>query len=127
MIRLFSSEDRTMLDFHSETHTATNGAKVEVGTVTFQGRDFSAMGSVVDEANGIILGYVSGAQGIYYLTTWEGKVLGSLKLTGTWKNRNVFGGFPVTMYAWSAVIGGKKYSGRNTGAGMLLRMKAGAS
>ena len=42
-----------MLDFHSETHTATNGAKVEVGTVSFQGRDFSAMGSVVDEKNGI--------------------------------------------------------------------------
>ncbi len=51
----------------SETVTADNGAKVEVATVTFQGRDFTALGSCVDEASGRISAYVSGIPGAYVL------------------------------------------------------------
>lgn len=114
----------------SETFTADNGARVEVGTVTFQGRDFAALGSVVDEAHGVINAYVSerDAPGYvggkrYVLTTWDGAEIASLRLTGSWLNRNVFGGYPVRMFAWSATIGERVYSGRNTGAGMFVRMR----
>lgn len=115
----------------SETFTADNGARVEVGTVTFQGRDFAALGSVVDEAHGVINAYVSerDAPGSwtrgkrYVLTTWNGEEIAPLRLTGSWLNRNVFGGFPVRMFAWSATIDGRVYSGRNTGAGMFVRMR----
>lgn len=114
--------------FKSETHTSPNGASVEVGTVTFQGRDFAALGAIVDEANGVVCAYASerkGSPGSYVLTTWEGAEIAPLRLTGTWENRNVFGGFPVKMYAWSATIGGKVYSGRNSGLHMFVRMRAG--
>jgi hypothetical protein len=117
--------------FKSETHTTASGARVEVGTMTFQGRDFSARGSVVDEANGIVCGYPTArvehdaTPGTYVLTTWNGERIAPLRLVRTWQNRNVFGGFPVTMYAWSATINGRVYSGRNSGEGMFVCMRAG--
>jgi hypothetical protein len=83
-----------MIAFRSETITTDNGATVETGIVTVQGRDFAALGSVVDEARGILIAYVSerpdpsmrdGRR--YVLTTWEGVELAPLRLVRTWQQR----------------------------------------
>jgi hypothetical protein len=108
----------------SEIHVATNGARVEVGTFTFEGRDFAALGSVVDESRGILCAYVTRREdGSHVLTTWGGETLAPVAKTGEWLNRNVWGGFPVRMFAWSAVYQGRTYSGRNSGEGMFVRMR----
>jgi hypothetical protein len=108
----------------SEIHVATNGARVEVGTYTHEGRDFAALGSVVDEARGILCAYVTRREdGSHVLSTWGGETLAPLVKTGTWLNRNTFGGFPVRMFAWRCTYQGRSYSGRNAGDGMLLRMR----
>lgn len=99
-------------------------AKIELATVNFQGKDFTALGSIIDEQAGFVLGYIKQVGRLYQLTTWNGDVITSPKLTGTWLNRNVFGGFPVRMYAWSCVINGKKYHGRNSGVGFLIRLRS---
>jgi hypothetical protein len=97
--------------------------------MTFEGRDFAALGSVVDEARGIVCAYVTEKTVLglkrYTLTTWEGAEIAPLRLTRTWLNTNVWGGFPVRMYAWSAKIGDRVYSGRNSGPCMFVRMRAG--
>jgi hypothetical protein len=108
-----------------------NGVQVELGTLNFQGKDFTYYGSIIDEKRGIILGYVvEGPDSLewskkYLLTTWEGKTICLLKRTGSWLNYKVFGSFPVKMWAWSAIINGKRYHGCNSGTGMLVKMKAG--
>jgi hypothetical protein len=116
------------MNYKSETHTATNGARVEVGTVTFEGRDFSALGSIVDPARGVAVGYVSRdkATGAYTFTTWEGKTIAPLAHRGTWTQRGFYG-VRITIYAWTCTIDGRRYSGRNSGPCMLLRMRAGGS
>ena len=100
-------------------------ATVEVGTFAFQGKEFSALGSHIDLEQGLVIGYpICNEEGNYRLTTWGGAEIASLTKTGSWLNRNVFGGFPVRMLSWSGIINGKKYHGRNSGLGMLLRMHA---
>ena len=121
--------NQVALAFKSETHTATNGARVEVGTVTFEGRDFAALGAIRDEARGIVCAYVTERKGAfgtrYLLTTWEGEEIAPLRKTGTWLQYGCFGGFPVRIYSWSAKIGDRIYSGRNSGPCMFVRMRAG--
>lgn len=111
------------LSFKSETHTADNGASVEVATVTFQGRDFVACGSCLDEARGILHAYVGGIPGAYVLQTFGGETLCPLTLVSTYENTRVFGGFPVKMYAWRCTFNGRTYSGRNSGPQMIVRMR----
>jgi hypothetical protein len=118
----------------SKTYPQPGGATVEVGTFNFQGRDFSAFGAVVDVANGRIDGYVLGPfvgvagepfqSGCYSLILWGGKMIANLRLTGKWLQYG-FGGVKNEIFAWSATIDGHVYSGRNSGPGMLLRMRAG--
>jgi hypothetical protein len=117
------------MTFRSETHTADNGATVETGTVEVSGRAFTALGSVVDPARGLIVGYVrevkdpSRALGVRFeLTTWQGALIAPLKLVRTFES---YGVARCRMRAWSATIDGRVYSGRNSGAGMLVRMRAG--
>lgn len=114
-----------MITFKSETLTAPNGATIETGTVTLQGRDFSATGAIVDTANGRIDAYASvGAPGVYSLTTWEGVAIAPLRMVRRWKQWG-FGGVRTEIWAWSATIDGTVYSGRNGGPGMHVRMRAG--
>jgi len=90
-------------------HVTPAGAHVEVGAVTFQGRDFSALGSVIDHTRGAVMGYPS--QDEKTLRTWDGVTLGRLRITGHAR----------------AVIDGFTYHGRGSGAGMLLRLRKGTS
>ena len=110
------------IEFRSETGVSADGATVEVGTVTFNGRDFAALGSVVDTARGIVFGYVSEREGCFILTTWEGAEIAPLRLVRRFKS---YGVTRCELWAWSAIVGGRVYSGRNSGAGMLVRMRGG--
>jgi hypothetical protein len=113
------------LEFSCKTHTADNGARVEVGTVTHEGRAFEALGAVRDEVNGFVGAYVSErAPGLFSLTTWEGVEIAPLRKVHTWKQW-AFGGVRVEIFAWSATIGGRTYTGRNSGPGMFVRMRSG--
>src|SRR5580698_3943789 len=111
------------MNSHSQFITIASGAKVETATVSVEGRDYTAGGAVLGEARGLIVAYISGIPGHYNLTTWGGDVLGPATLVSTYYNKNVFGGFPVRMWAWRATVNGRVYSGRNAGPQMLLRMR----
>lgn len=102
-----------MADYKSETRVADCGARVEVGTVTYEGRDYAALGSVVDEKRGIITCYPHLREdGTYEARMWGGKIVGPMRLV-----RRYRGGFghKTEMYAWSMVYNGRTYSGRNGG------------
>lgn len=108
----------------SEMVTMVTGAKVEVATITMLGRDYTATGSVIAEDAGVIVGYpycvgfypFKGFE--YELLTWSGDKIGALEKTG--KARG-FHGSEIT--CWAMTYGGKRYSGRNAGTGMVLRLR----
>lgn len=107
---------------------AANGADVEVGIVTFQGRDFAALGSVVDLSHGEVCGYVKRCpvRGRYVLTTWAGECMYiELRPTATWRTPRSF--VSTTMTSFKTVINGHRWTGRCGGEGMFLRLKKGAS
>lgn len=103
--------------FKSETFT--NGATVEVGTVTHDGREFAALGSVIDETRGVIVGYPKGDK----LQSWDGKDIPGvvLRVTSSWPVQSYLGS---TMYAYSATYKGRRYHGRGFGDGMSLSLRA---
>lgn len=112
--------------------TAGNGAAVEVATIVHEGRDFTALGAVMDLERGIVSAYVSEAkypkpgESRYNLTGWaeDSEAIAPLTLRGSWKQGG-FGGARNTIYAWSCVIDGRVYSGRNSGPCMLIHMRGG--
>lgn len=116
-----------MLQFSS--HTVSHGnATVEVATVTFNGRSFTAGGSVVNETDGLIVGYPvtvkdpKPGEHKYVLQTFDGKVMAPATLVSRWKQRG-FGGVRFDVYAWRIKYNDRWYSGRNAGDGMLLRLR----
>ena len=109
---------------HSITHQVKGGATVEIGVFTHEGREFAALGSVLDETRGMVCAYASGVPGAYTLQTWGGEVIAPLTLVKTWRQSGCFGGFPVRIYAWRAEIKGVTYSGRNAGPQVFLRLRA---
>lgn len=117
------------MKYRTETHTTPDGARVETGIVVHEGREFAALGSVVDPARGIIVGYVSDARPDvssgnptrFVLTTWQGEAIAPLMLVRRWTS---YGVARCTLFAWTCVLGGKRYSGRNSGPGMVVRMRA---
>lgn len=114
-------EQLNLLFSTSSTHgTATNGARVELGTVNYCGQAFDALGSVVDHSRGYIVGYVKGAT----LTTWDGAQIGTLRKVSTWKQWAPGAVFSTTMHAYVACVDGKRYHGRGQGEGMILRLRA---
>jgi hypothetical protein len=112
------------VEFKSETTVATNGAIVEIGTVTHDGKDFAALGAIVDETRGFIQAYITLRQGVgHFLTTWEGKEIAPVTCVRCWTQRGFYGS-RVTLWAWRATVNGKKYHGRNAGPAMFVRMRA---
>ena len=112
----------------SRTHRY-KGARVEVGTIAHAGRKFSALGSVVDPARGVLVGYVTKrkdpqpGQTLYVLTSWDGKrELADIHLTSTWKTPQ--SNWSSTQSSWWAVVDGQRYVGRGAGENMLLKMRA---
>ena len=106
-------------------HKQENGAVVEVGVFSHEAKTFSALGSVVDPASGIIIGYVSHAGGKAHLTTWDGDYILPIVCVSTWDIRNRHTGERTRMCAYRATDAhGVRYSGRGLGDGMLLRLRA---
>lgn len=98
--------------------TTPTGAKVEVGTVTHQGRKYAAGGSYIDVERGLVLGYVQGRR----LTTWDGKtVIGELRPQNTWRTPR--GVLSPSMTSYHAIINGQTYYGRGGGEGMALMLR----
>jgi hypothetical protein len=105
----------------NEIVTAKSGAQVEIGTIELGGREFSALGSVIDESSGVIVGYptLPDDRG-YVLTTWDGKTIGKLTITGYARG---FHRTPLT--CWALTHNGRRYHGRNAGTLMVLRLRTG--
>jgi hypothetical protein len=103
--------------------TADNGAKVEISTFLFEDKPFTAMGSVVDHENGIVVGYPNGEK----LQTCDGKVIGTCQIVSTFRMTrwSFVGGW--YMQCYRAVVDGKNYYGRGFGDGMLLRLRCSRS
>jgi hypothetical protein len=106
------------MESKSETFT-DKGATVEVGTIIHEGREFSNLSSVIDEARGIISCYPKGATA----TNWNGQVINGLRLTVTssWRTPRSF--MSDRMFAYSATYKGTRYHGRGAGDGMLLNLR----
>ncbi len=114
---------------NSVTHTASNGATIEVGTITHEGRSFSATGAIVDESAGLIFGYVKCLNPDshptcqrFELTNWEGATI--MPLTRTGKATGFYG---TKLECFAGTLNGRRYSGRGLGSGMCIRMRAGRS
>ena len=94
-------------------------ARVEVGTVEYGGRKFSNLGSTVDHERGVAAGYPKGTE----LQTWDGKKIGSCRVTSSWKQRTPGSTFKTEMFSYRCVIDGIPYVGRGQGDGMILFLK----
>ena len=114
-----------MITFRSEMLSAPDGAKVELATVTHEGKDFVATGAYFSSDRSKIVGDPCVTDGIYTLETWGGVTIAPLAHRGTWTNARGFGGTYAKIWAWAMVIDGVRYSGRNGGPGMLLCMRRG--
>lgn len=74
--------------FNATVALQANGALAELGIVMYGGREFPALGSVIDPGNGLIIGYVcrvpasTSSPASWELATWEGKHIASLELRG---------------------------------------------
>jgi hypothetical protein len=116
-----------MIDFRSEKHTTAQGAHVEVATMTHEGRDYTALGSLVDLQAGRIMGYLHelpGDRDRFYLTSWDGCFMYILlRRVSTWKTPRSY--VSTTYSAFRTVIDGYVYSGRGAGSGMFIRLKKG--
>ena len=96
-------------------------AFVEVGTIEHEGQQYTAGGAYYDPERGLLAGYPMGdpSQG-YGLYTWKGELITPLRLVSTYR-----GGFGRNkMYSWQATYNGQRFSGRNSGLHMALRMRA---
>lgn len=103
----------------SITVTAPNGASLEIATVTLNGQDFTAGGALVDEQAGLIFGYVVRQASGYVLTSWEGKVIMPLTLTG--KARGFHG---TRLECFAGSYNGRRYHGRGLGESMCIKLRA---
>lgn len=104
-----------------EVMEGPNGAVAEAVTLEHEGRKFTALGAVIDHANGVLVGYVS-ADG-KSLTKSGGEHICGLTRTGTYliKSRH---GCRTRIFCYGARVDGLYYHGRGEGEGMLLRMRA---
>ena len=106
-------------------HVADNGAKVEVGIIVHEGREFASLGSIVDHERGYVVGYLKlvdnpkPGESRHVLTSWEGRVIGTCRVISTWKTPRSW--VSSTMSSYRATVDGIEYHG--SGDGMLLRLR----
>lgn len=97
-------------------------AKVELATFSHEGRDFTAVGSVVDPGAGFLQGYVSSDGRT--LMRWDGSVICPLKEVSRFRIPCPNWPKGTEIRAYRAVVDGRTYSGRGSGPGMLLRLRS---
>lgn len=108
--------------------TQANGDQVEFGTITFEGHESTALGSVVSADGQYASGYYKGeeapkryAMSSGMITTWDGKTLGVANVVGKWRTPRSY--LSSHMLQVTALINGIWYTGRTGGSGMLWRGK----
>jgi len=133
------------METHTETHgvVAPGGTYSEVGTVTFNGNDFSAYGAYVTDLE--LVAYLgpgevtipakverwygrtihvpahNGKRG--NVQTWNGQIIGRYVITKSWRTP-VRGGDWYEMHQVSIVLtDGRHYQGRSQGPQMIVRAK----
>lgn len=104
------------LKFSYVTHTAPDGARVEVGTVEHEGREFKALGSMVGDR--LMVGYL--IRGEHVLRTGEGVKICDLQVTGSARG---FHGVKLVCYA--GVYQGHRWHGRGLGENSILVLRRG--
>jgi hypothetical protein len=97
----------------STTFKAEQHGAIEVGIIEHEGREFSALGSVV--TGDYVVAYKKGTT----VTTWAGDVLGTCRVVSTWKTPRSY--VSTEMHQLEAVINGVRYRGRCAGDGMIFR------
>jgi hypothetical protein len=113
------------MDYRSEHVTADCGAKLELATVIHEGREFTALGAIIDEKQGFIFGYVSRDE--TELRTWDGQAICPLRRVSSWESRVMSRTGLVTftkMFAYACRFNGRHYTGRGQGSGMCLRLRS---
>lgn len=106
------------MNTRTERHELPNGF-IEVGTVTHEGREYSADGAMVTDKT--IMVYPDADQGLGWgdVTSWRGRKLGRFEITGRARG---FNDVELTCYRIT-LNDGRVYVGRGLGAGMALRAR----
>ena len=104
------------LTFRSETRDG-----VEVGIVTHDGKEYSALGSVVTPDRLVAYMGKKFAPTLCFITTWEGTVIGAGRIRSTWTTPRSY--ISSEMYQVEAVVNGVHYTGRCAGDGMIFKGK----
>ena len=99
----------------TQWQTGPNGERVELGTLTHEGREFTNMGAVITETHAA--GYLS--SDMKAIHSWEGEVIGSARVVSSWPMPRSWQSD--RQYQVVATIDGRTYTGRTMGAGMLWR------
>ncbi len=92
--------------------TGSDGARAEVATIVFNGREFTSLGSIMDLKNGRLVAYVREGHGhlrgsYFDLVTWEDHHIAVLHKTGESRG---FQGSRITHFY--AVIDGYRWHGK---------------
>jgi len=101
---------------HEVFHDSKNNATVEIGTLEFEGREFSNMGAFVSDEYAV--GYMS--NDMRSVQTWSGEFLGHAKVISSWRINSYMSD---RMFQVEVVIDDKRFTGRTLGEGMLWRGK----
>src|SRR2546422_11649344 len=98
-----------------ESSTEQHG-NVEVGIVIFEGREFVALGSVIQD--GRIVAYLGKDK---QLTKWDGTVIGTYRLASSWLTPSSC--YSSRMFQVYATVNGITYTGRSAGEGIVFKGK----
>jgi hypothetical protein len=101
--------------FQPAIHSRTEQhGTTEIGIIAHEGREFSALGSVVTDTH--VTAYLAKDN---TLTKWNGEVIGTYRITRTWSTPRSFASS--TMNQVYATVNGRTYTGRSAGVGMIFR------
>lgn len=112
-------------------HEGPGGRVAYDVTITLGGNPFTAGGGSLDPVAGIAVGYPSArknplpGEAKHFLGVGGGEIPAmDLRLEREYSVWPPGAYHSVRIYCWSGVSGGRRYHGRNSGVGMLLRMRA---
>jgi len=105
-------------------HWTGKGEFFEEASIAFKGKRFTSGGASV--YGGRAAGYLQKPENVYgwgtwHLTSWDGKRIGPCRITSTWKTPRSY--VSSTMVQAECFIGGKWYTGRGGGDGLLWNGK----
>lgn len=111
---------------HTVKVTKHGGNLREVGTIVYQGVEYTAEGTHITDSYAVV--YITSDKRKGNVTTWDGQVIGTYEETGKWKRRHPVSGAPWTIRTVRVTLtDGRTYVGRygpdNTNVVRLRRVK----